>query len=397
MAMIAFDELTHFSEEQFFYMLSRNRSVCGIKPYIRATTNPDPDSWVADFISWWIDQDTGYSIAERSGKVRWMIRLNDTLYWDDDPVQLLFLQSEGLINIQYYHSKTDFPGVGDSVTVYYANDTEYAYKWDDKSERHYEELIMPKSVTFIASKLTDNKILMDINPGYMSNLKALTMVQRERLLGGNWKIRQAAGLMFKRSQIPENGWLQQAPADVVQWVRGWDLAATDEAENGEAAYTAGVLIGKYRNGRYVVAHVTNVRLSAAEARKHIKSTAIMDKNKYRRTKIRLPQDPGQAGKDQKDSFIKYLAGFSLAIELESGSKVTRAEPFAAQWQAGNVDIVVGEWNEEYLSQLEGFPESKFKDMVDASSSAFNELEKTNITSLPPMNDSLAKESYWKGR
>jgi len=50
---IGWDELTHFTEEMFFYMLSRNRSTCGVKPYIRATTNPDADSWVAEFIEWW--------------------------------------------------------------------------------------------------------------------------------------------------------------------------------------------------------------------------------------------------------------------------------------------------------------------------------------------------------
>lgn len=67
---IGFDELTHFSERQFFYMLSRNRSTCGVKPYVRATCNPDADSWVARFIAWWIDQDTGYPIKERSGLQR---------------------------------------------------------------------------------------------------------------------------------------------------------------------------------------------------------------------------------------------------------------------------------------------------------------------------------------
>ena len=56
---IGFDELTHFSEKTFFYMLSRNRSTCGVTPFIRATCNPDADSWVAKFIEWWIDQDTG--------------------------------------------------------------------------------------------------------------------------------------------------------------------------------------------------------------------------------------------------------------------------------------------------------------------------------------------------
>ena len=58
-----FDELTHFSEKTFFYMLSRNRSTCGVTPYVRASCNPDADSWVAKFISWWIDPDTGYKIS----------------------------------------------------------------------------------------------------------------------------------------------------------------------------------------------------------------------------------------------------------------------------------------------------------------------------------------------
>ena len=67
-----FDELTHSTKSQFFYMMSRNRSMCGVRPYIRATCNPDADSWVAEFISWWIDQETGLPIPERAGKVRYL-------------------------------------------------------------------------------------------------------------------------------------------------------------------------------------------------------------------------------------------------------------------------------------------------------------------------------------
>jgi hypothetical protein len=48
-AYIGFDELTHFSEKVFWYMLSRNRTTCGVRPYIRATCNPDCDSWVRKF------------------------------------------------------------------------------------------------------------------------------------------------------------------------------------------------------------------------------------------------------------------------------------------------------------------------------------------------------------
>lgn len=82
-------------------------------------------------------------------------------------------------------------------------------------------------------------------------------------------------------------------------------------------------------------------------------------------------------------------------ERESGSKETRAEPFAAQWQHGTVEILTAPWNEEYFSQLESFPESKFKDMVDASSAAFSELEKANTYSPPIISDELKKESQWR--
>ena len=86
------------------------------------------------------------------------------------------------------------------------------------------------------------------------------------------------------------------PDDVVLWARGWDLAATSEDEDGDPAYTAGVLIGKRKNGRYVVANVTNVRLDAGDVRKHIKNTCMMDKKKYRRVVERLPQDPDRREK-----------------------------------------------------------------------------------------------------
>ena len=326
-AYIGFDELTHFTKHQFLYMLSRNRTTCGVKPYVRATCNPDADSWVADFISWWINPDTGYAMPERSGRIRYMCVLNDNIYWADTPEEL--------------------------------------------AKEHDISVSDCKSVTFIASRLEDNKILMESDPSYLASLKALTEIDKERLLYGNWKIKPAAGLYFRREQA---NIVKQIPGNVVQWVRGWDLAATSEDENGDAAYTAGVLIGKTDDGRYVIADVINKQLKANDVRKLIKMTAETDRAKYDRVVQRLPQDPGQAGKEQAETYIKMLSGFVVKAVVESGSKASRAEPLAAQWQAGNVDVLIGEWNEMYFNQLESFPESKFKDMVDASSSAFNEIE-----------------------
>ena len=125
------------------------------------------------------------------------------------------------------------------------------------------------------------------------------------------------------------------------------------------------------------------QMSAADVRKTVKLTAQLDRAKYKKTpvRIRLPQDPGQAGKEQAQSYIKFLAGFSVVTAAESGSKESRAEPMAAQWQAGNFDLLAGLWNEEYLTQLENFPDSKFKDMVDASANGFAELEIKNTFNL----------------
>ena len=326
-AYIGFDELTHFTKHQFLYMLSRNRTTCGIRPYVRATCNPDSDSWVAEFISWWIDQETGYAIPERSGQIRWMVVLNDIIYWGDTPEELA-----------------------------------------KKYEVNVEDC---KSVTFIASRLEDNKILMESDPGYLANLKAMTEVDTERLLRGNWKIKAAAGSFFKRSQVGEI--LTEVPKDLVAVCRGWDLAATDKDEDDEAAFTAGVLMGRRENGRFVIIDVINRQLKAGDVRSTVLVTAKMDHAKYAWCRQRLPQDPGQAGKDQKASYMEMLAGFDVHMIPESGDKATRAEPMAAQWQHGMFDLVAGEWNEAYLNQLESFPDSKWKDMVDASSSAFNEI------------------------
>ena len=323
---IGFDELTHFTERQFFYMLSRNRSTCGVKPYVRATCNPDADSWVAKLIEWWIDPETGYPIKERSGKLRYMARQNETIIWGKTKDELI---EQGI----------------DPIEI--------------------------KSITFIASTLQDNQVLMQLDPSYLANLKALPLVERERLLYGNWKIKSAAGLFFKRTQIGDM--LPVVPKDVTAFVRAWDLAATSETEDGEPAYTAGVLMGRRANGRFIVIDVINKRLSAGDVRATIRHTAMIDNAKYGNVKIRYPQDPGQAGKAQAQSYALLLSGFNFKSVPVTGSKETRAEPVAAQWQAGNIDVLVADWNNEYFSQLESFPSSKYKDMVDATSDAFSEL------------------------
>lgn len=325
-----FDELTHFTITQFFYLLTRNRSAsCGVRPYVRATTNPDADSWVADFIAWYIDQETGYPIPERSGVIRYFARVGDEIYWGDTRDELI--------------------------------------------EKHKVIDAQIKSFTFIASKLTDNKILMENDPGYLGNLMAQGRVEQERLLNGNWKIKPAAGLYFKRQQVEI---VPAIPHNVIAWVRAWDLAATVPSTlNPNPDATAGVLMGMLDDGRYIVADVKRVQYDAKNVRALVRNCAVMDREKCGGlVSVTIPQDPGQAGKEQAESYIRHLSGFSVKAVRPSGSKIVRAEPFSAQWQAGNVMVLAGDWNEAYFTEMEAFPESVHDDMVDASSDSFNELQ-----------------------
>ena len=50
-----------------------------------------------------------------------------------------------------------------------------------------------------------------------------------------------------------------------------------------------------------------------------------------------------------------------------------AEPAAALWQQGNIEIVRGKWNEDFLSEGEGFPEGRHDDQIDSLSSGCQRL------------------------
>ncbi|NTF67963.1 phage terminase large subunit [Rhizobium rhizogenes] len=171
------------------------------------------------------------------------------------------------------------------------------------------------------------------------------------------------GSMFKRAYFRI---VKAIPAGTV-FTRGWDLAAS---EGSDAARTAGVKIGRQKDGRFIIAHMVADRVSPAGVRTLIKNIASQDGQTCR---IALPQDPGAAGKVQKFDLTTLLAGYIVKAEPVTGDKETRAEPFAAQCEAGNVDILEGAWNEEYLDELCMFPNGKLKDLADASAEAFNDL------------------------
>jgi predicted phage terminase large subunit-like protein len=328
--LICFDELTHFSAHQFFYMVSRNRSTCGVQPYIRATCNPDADSWVADFLAWWIDQETGLPIPERAGVLRYYIRVAEKIEWADRPEDL----------------------------------TQHLPRPDDLPPDF--EPPQPISVTFIPATVFDNPALLQVNPQYFAWLLSLPLLERERLLGGNWKIRPTAGLYFKREWCAV---VDAVPAEL-DVVRYWDLAATEKTEFNDPDWTVGIKLGRDRNRGFWVLDMVRARANPGDVEKLLLTTATQDGKPVR---IGFGQDPGQAGKSQALHLVRALSGFTVTPAPESGDKLTRFGPFSSQCRAGNVKILRGAWNEDLFRVLEGFPDLAHDDEVDTCSGALEML------------------------
>lgn len=351
--LLAFDELTHFTESQFFYLLSRVRSPSGLPTKIRGTTNPDAESWVAKLIAWWVG-DEGYPDPQKAGKVRWFIREENDLVWGDSWEELHEAMPE----------KVAAPG-------------------DYLSER-----ISPLSLTFIPGSIYDNKLGLDADPTYMAKLHSLHPVERERLLRGNWMIKFSTGLVFSRA------WFTIIEAEAAprtgRTCRYWDIAATaKELASDRHYYTAGTKMRR-SGDRITVLHSLWDQVGPADVERLIINTAKSD---GRNCLVRFELEGGSNAKIFAEALKKKLRqlGFNADYNAPRGDKLTRALPYATA--AGNnlVEIVQGlgeaPWHETYLDCCQQFDGSKrplISDVIDSSSGCFDVLMK-GASQKPPVN------------
>ena len=158
------------------------------------------------------------------------------------------------------------------------------------------------------------------------------------------------------------------PDNFVRRIRAWDLASTEAQAGADPDYTAGVLIGKHKDGTFWVLDVVRERLGPRGVRDLIKQTAQRDGVEV---PIRLEREGGASGKMATLSIIADdLAGYSAVAVKPSAGKAERAEPWAAQVEAGNVRIVRTAHTGAFLDEHRAFPSGKHDDMVDAASLSF---------------------------
>lgn len=332
------DEGQQYEEAMVVYLLSRMRNPdCPqVPPHIKITCNPDYDSFLRHWLDWWLDPDTGIPLPERDGKTRWFVRNNDKMQWAD--------------SWQEAYDKYHTPGL----------------------DVDHVDQCRPLSFKFISANVYDNPVLCAIDPNYVSFLKGLGRVEKARLLHGSWLAREEGSGYFKEEWVPK---IPMPPLHAGKRVRAWDISGTMPSDtNPEPDWTAGVLMSKDRNGMYTIEHVVRDRRRHGGVFDMILETAKQDGDDVT---IIIPQDPGAAGKAYAAQLVRDLAdyGFYARMKATNKSKVTRFAPFAAVAEAGGVQMVVGEWNNDYVSELVRFDGSRNikDDMVDATSDAFNNL------------------------
>lgn len=355
---IGFDELTHFTKQQFFYLLSRNRSTCGVNPYMRGTCNPDPNSWVKDFIAPWLDSE--------------------------------FEQPDGRV------------GRLESGELAYFSNLGGDWQWHTRVEYEMERLMKKpvdrniKSLTFVRASVFDNKVLLRKNPQYLASLRALPLLEQERLLWGNWDISEA-GNMFREEWFPVIQPIQ-TPIKFKRIVRFWDLASTKPGEverrKDDPDYTAGALLGLDENGQYTFLDLVLIRDTPDAVDQCILTTARSDRAKYPNVETCVEKEPGSSGE-----FVVHhmrttvLNGFRFDGFASTGSKIARAKPVSGHAQQFGINMVQGHWNKKFLGMATAFfTKDVHDDPVDALSGAYN------VINAPPETDTysplMASSNGW---
>lgn len=321
---VAFEELTTFLQSQYVKLIARIRSAYDVPLSLRATTNPGSEGHEWVFKRWgpWLDPDA--PIKAKTGHA---------LYFFND----------------------------DSGT----------------------DTIVPKGTelalgrTFIPAQLEDNPYLA-ADGVYASALQQLDPVTRKRMRHGDWLVKPAAGLYFKRE------WMHfiepdEVPKDLLV-VRYWDRAATDPEEQKRKGKTdpdwsVGAKLGmKPDKSAVYVLDVARMRGEPGAVEKFIISTAEMD---GKGIEIGLEQEPGASGKADVAHLIQMLRGFRAFAHPKRNNKIVAAGPISADCQNEKLYVVRAPWNDRYIAELEQFPEGDHDDQVDGSSGAH-----TVLTSKP---------------
>lgn len=224
---------------------------------------------------------------------------------------------------------------------------------------------------FIPAWLEDNPYIDQ--EMYNRTLMHLDPITRKRIREGDWNVRPG-GKKFQREWFE----IVSAYPAGMKFVRYWDMAGTEPKPGKDPDWMAGLKLGVTAQGIFYICDVKRARLSPQQGEALIYQTAQIDRQEHgNNISIHMEQEPGDSGKRVIDHFTRtVLRGFAFYGHRSTGAKELRANPVSSQAQAGNVKLVEGAWNREFLDELVAFPTpGVHDDQVDALSGAAEVIER----------------------
>ena len=376
LSSVFYDEGTHASEHHLWWLFSRLRSEADlgidketgkkVEPCMWISCNPDPDSFLFDWVSWWLYPEGhpqhGLPDPEKNGVTRYCLRYGGELVWGDTYDELF-----------QKHKRIDLP--------------------DDDDEQ-------PRPIPFqvLLGTIYDNPTLMKTNPGYKSTLEALPDVERRRLLLGDWTAREEGSTYFQRSWCGEDALMEPPKSEILRTVRAYDFAGTLKSDgNPSPDYTACVKMSKLKSGDYFIHDVRRTRILFGDWEKFIIENAQQD---GKDCEIIIPLDPGASAKVATSLLTRSLSekGYRVRTMKTSQSKLDRFRPFSSLAMNGHVKFLKGcgfdfenniQSNNSFVyKELEGFTgqrrggESGHDDIADCISDATATLaQKVNVPNM----------------
>lgn len=368
---VFYDEATHASEEHIWWLVSRLRTNAKLNPSIWLSCNPDPDSFLFDWVKWWLYPEGhpqhGISDPEKNGVTRYCLRIGGDMVWGESPEELI--AKYGKKELPYDHKKQ----------------------------------VKPIAFQVLLGTLVDNPTLMEMQPEYRSNLEALPDVEMRRLLLGDWTAREEGSTYFMRTWCGDEALVEPPASEIVRTVRAYDFAGTLKSSgNPSPDYTACVKMSKLKNGDYFVHNIQRTRILYGDWEKFILENAALD---GRNCDIIIPLDPGASAKVATSLLTRSLSeqGYRVRTMKATQSKLDRFRPFSSLAMNGHVQFLKGcatdfenkihENNSFMYRELEGFNglkrsgESGHDDIVDAISDATSIL--ASRVNVPNMAQVLA--------
>lgn len=300
---VFYDECTHASESHLWWLISRLRTKANLSPSIWVSCNPDPDSFLFDWIKWWLypegHEKHGLPDPEKNGITRWILRRDGVLNWGESLEEMIMRY--GNPNLPIDHPKQ----------------------------------VRPLSFQGLFGTIYDNPYLLENQPDYLASLESLPDVERRRLLLGDWTAREQASTHFLRSWCTE-AIEEPAKSDIVKTVRSYDLASTLKSDaNNSPDYTATCKVSKLKNGSYFVHDIQRTRIRFGDWKEFILKNAVADGY---HVDIVLPVDPGAAAKAATGLLSRELSeeGFRVRTMSTTKSKLDRFRPVSSLAQNGHI-------------------------------------------------------------